>query len=72
VLKFRSPLDRLGVWLTDAGTHAMLSGVRTEDGPTRWLFTRDRASFTPLPYVFGDGGFLFIPSKAKSALSLCN
>jgi hypothetical protein len=41
---------------------------------TRWLFTRDRAFFTPLPYPSMDciwiWGFLLIPFTAKSALSL--
>ena len=44
--------------------------------PTRWLFTRDRAFFTPLPYPSTDcvwrWGFLLIPFTVKSAPSLCN
>ena len=40
--------------------------------PTKWLFTRDRAFFPPLPYPSTDfiwrWGFLLIPFTAKSAL----
>jgi hypothetical protein len=43
---------------------------------TRWLCTRDRAFFTPLPYQSVDciwrWGNLLIQFTAKSTLSLCN
>jgi len=71
----RSRADRLGLQLTDANTRTMSSGVRTETGRPG-DFTRDRAFFTPLPYLSTDciwrWGFPLIPFTAKSALSLCN
>jgi hypothetical protein len=68
--------DRLGLRLTDASTRGNVVRCANWVRPSRWLFTRDRAFFTPLPYPSTDHiwrwGFLLIPFTAKSALSHCD
>ena len=62
--------DRLGLWLTDASTRAMLLGVRTEEGrPGGFLHETEPSSrfyFTHRRIAFGDGTSCWFRSRWNS------
>ena len=62
--------DRLGLWLTDASTRAMLSGVRTENSqPGGFLHVTEPSSCQCLTHrriAFGDGASCWFCSRRNS------